>query len=471
MVVCIDPNSTIGRIDPKLHGQFIEFLGECIDEGLWVGEDSPIENERGYRKATLDALRALQPPVIRWPGGCYADTYHWRDGVGPQSERKTTFNENFATYELDDHSFGTDEFLRLCEMLGAEPWININMLSGTVAEMKDWMEYCNRAQPTDLAKEREANGHKAPYGVKYWGIGNEVWAGGGTMSPRTYLNEYSRFASAMPSYDLHFYNWNVDNDADTPTRFDEDGWNAVIEGCLELEDILRDQWRLMNDGLALIHEPEVAMDSKLAHVDLIIGEWGNWHKTAFFARPALKQQVTMRDAITTALTLDLLQRNCDKVTMACNAQTINVLNSLILTEGDRTILTPNYDVFMMYKAHRGMTALDVARNDSEDSAVYTFASRNEDGTQLLINLTNAHMNDGAEVRLHLPCGAQVDSMETLASEDPHDCNTVEHSDLVRTHAVDVDSAVSVHESAGGAELTVTLPAASVSALHVTIRQR
>lgn len=200
MVVCIDPNSTIGRIDPKLHGQFIEFLGECIDEGLWVGEDSPIENERGYRKATLDALRALQPPVIRWPGGCYADTYHWRDGVGPQSERKTTFNENFATYELDDHSFGTDEFLRLCEMLGAEPWININMLSGTVAEMKDWMEYCNRAQPTDLAKEREANGHKAPYGVKYWGIGNEVWAGGGTMTPRTYLNEYRRFASAMPSF-------------------------------------------------------------------------------------------------------------------------------------------------------------------------------------------------------------------------------------------------------------------------------
>lgn len=217
-------------------------------------------------------------------------------------------------------------------MLGAEPWININMLSGTVAEMKDWMEYCNREQPTDLAKEREANGHKAPYGVKYWGIGNEVWAGGGTMTPQTYLDEYRRFASAMPSfttdvfaptemyaiasgpdgnkprervqwtqdffrglveyrqpkidgYDLHFYNWNVDNDADTPTEFDEDGWNTVIEGCLELEDILCDQWRLMNDGLALIHEPEVAMDSKLSHVDLIIGEWGNWHKTAFFARP------------------------------------------------------------------------------------------------------------------------------------------------------------------------------------------
>ena len=176
----------------------------------------------------------------------------------------------------------------------------------------------------------------------------------------------------------------------------------------------------------------------------------------------------MRDAITTALTLDLLQRNCDKVTMACNAQTINVLNSLILTEGDRTILTPNYDVFMMYKAHRGMTALDVARNDSEDSAVYTFASRNEDGTQLLVNLTNAHMNDAAEVRLQLPCRAKVESMETLASEDPHDCNTVGYPDLVRTHTADVDTAVTVRESAGGAELTVALPAASVNALRVTL---
>ncbi len=201
MVVCIDPNSTIGRIDPKLHGQFIEFLLANALMKVYGWERIPrSKTSVATARPLLDALRALQPPVIRWPGGCYADTYHWRDGVGPQSERKTTFNENFATYELDDHSFGTDEFLRLCEMLGAEPWININMLSGTVAEMKDWMEYCNRAQSTDLAKEREANGHKAPYGVKYWGIGNEVWAGGGTMTPRTYLNEYRRFASAMPSF-------------------------------------------------------------------------------------------------------------------------------------------------------------------------------------------------------------------------------------------------------------------------------
>lgn len=505
MSVFIDPNRRIGRIDPRLHGQFIEFLGECIDGGLWVGEDSPIENEHGYRKATLDALRALRPPLIRWPGGCYADTYHWRDGVGP--DRATTFNENFATYELDPHDFGTDEFLRLCEMLGAEPWINVNMLSGSIAEMKEWMEYCNREQGTDLARERAANGHPAPYGVRYWGLGNEVWAGGGTMTPQTYMDEYRRYASAMPSfttdlftptpmvaiasgpdgnkprervkwtedffrllaeyrqpkidgYDLHFYNWNIDDDRDTPTEFDEAGWNRVVGGCLELEDILREQWTLMNQGLALINEPEGPLDSKLDHVDLVVGEWGNWHKTAFLARPALRQQVTMRDAVTTALTLDLLQRNCDKVTMACNAQTINVLNSLILTEGERTVLTPNYDVFMMYRGHRGATALDVPRRDTE-SPVYVFASLGEDSRTLLVDLTNAAMYDAADIDLKFPVDVRLESMTTLAAGDPHECNTADDPDLVRAAGIPVGGDVAQSHA-------VTLPAASVSTLRFTV---
>jgi alpha-N-arabinofuranosidase len=190
MPLHVDPAATIARIAPALHGQFVEFLGTCIDDGIWVGPDSAIPHTDGVRQGVLDALRALRPPVLRWPGGCYADTYHWRDGIGDPARRPTTFNENFGTFEPDDHAFGTDEYLRLCAAIGAEPWINVNMMSGSVAEMRDWMEYCNRAAGTDLARLRAAHGHPEPYGVRLWGIGNEPWGGGGTMTPRTYVDRY-----------------------------------------------------------------------------------------------------------------------------------------------------------------------------------------------------------------------------------------------------------------------------------------
>ncbi|WP_201774799.1 hypothetical protein [Demequina salsinemoris] len=289
MPVSIDPTQTIATIRPALHGQFIEFLGECIDGGIWVGPDSDVQHTDGIRQGVLDALRELEPPVLRWPGGCYADTYHWREGIGPRDQRPTTFNENFGTYELDDHSFGTDEYLRLCEAIGSQPWINVNMMTGTPAEAKDWMEYCNRASGTELADLRAANGHAEPYDVSLWGIGNEPWGGGGIMTAPGYVDAYRAFASAMPrftgsvfetprtyaiasgpdgnkpkervawtkdffsalneyrqppihGYDLHFYNWNIDHEADTPTDFDEAGWDRVIAGCLELEDVIVEQW-------------------------------------------------------------------------------------------------------------------------------------------------------------------------------------------------------------------------------------
>jgi alpha-N-arabinofuranosidase len=476
MTVSIDPAVTIGRINPALHGQFIEFLGSCIDQGIWVGRDSALPNTDGIRQGVLDALRELEPPVLRWPGGCYADTYHWRDGIGDPAARPTTFNENFGTFELDDHAFGTDEYLRLCEEIGAEPWININMMTGDVAEMREWMEYCNRDSGTDLARLRADNGHPERYGVRLWGIGNEPWGGGGTMTPQTYMDAYRAFASGMPSftssvmetssiypiaagpdgnkplervawtrelmqaltsfrqppiaaYDIHFYNWNVDHEEDTPVRFDREGWDRVIHGSLELEDVIEEQWALIQEGLALVPAPEVALGPPpLKHIDLIVGEWGNWHRDAFFARPALFQQVTMRDAITTALTLDILQRNCDKVAVACNAQTVNVLNALILTEGEHTVLTPNYDVFMMYKAHRGATALQVSRVD-EASGVHVFASVTED--VVLVNLINVAMSDEAEVELDFAVPVRLEQVESLASDEPTAHNTADSPDAVR----------------------------------------
>ncbi len=505
MTVFIDPAQRIGVINPALHGQFTEFLGTCIHEGIWVGPDSDIPNTRGYRNDVLDALKQLKPPVLRWPGGCYADMYHWRDGIGPRDQRPVTFNENFGTFAREDNQFGTDEFLQLCEMIGAEPWININMLSGTIQEMKDWMEYCNRAEDTTLSRLRAANGHPEPYNVKYWGLGNEVWAGGGTMTPQTYMDEYRKFASAMPKftssifetspmyaiasgpdtnkpresvtwtqdffaelssyrqppiqgYDMHFYNWNITDPSDTPTEFTREGWNRVINGCLELEDIIHTQSELVRDGLRRIHEPEVAMDTKLEHVDLIIGEWGNWHYSAFTAQPALKQQATMRDAITTALTLDLLQRNCDKVSMACNAQTVNVLNSLILTDGEQMVITPHYDVFMMYQPHRGATALNVPRQDPESGA-YVFASEH-DGV-ITVNITNASMDAQKDVTVQFADAVEILGIKRLEAQDPHTCNTPDNPDAIRAYQVN-----EVHDD--GTELNYTSPAASVSVITARI---
>ena len=270
-------------ISPALHSQFIEHLGSCIYGGLWVRKDSPIPNIEGFRKDILEPLAALRPPVIRWPGGCFADTYHWRDGIG--KDRPVIFNGNFGTNRTEDNSFGTDEFMRLCALTGSKPWLNLNLLSGSVREAVEWAEYCNRTESTALSDMRRENGSDAPYGVEMWGIGNEVWAGGGNMTPEDYTSLYRRFASAMPHFtrpdgsplpqtyilsgpdgnkpkervrwtrdlfkalaryrqpkldaiDLHFYNWNVGPEADEPDGFDEKGWYRVLRGAMEIEGVI-----------------------------------------------------------------------------------------------------------------------------------------------------------------------------------------------------------------------------------------
>lgn len=506
MTVFIDPQKTIDVINPKIHGQFIEFLGHSIDDGIWVGPDSKIPNTNGVRNDVLKILKQLAPPVIRWPGGCYADTYHWQDGIGPRDKRARTFNENFDTFEIDDHQFGTDEFLRLCEELGSKPWINMNMLSGSVSEMKNWMEYVNRKQDTDLARERAKNGHQNPYNVEMWGLGNEVWAGGGTMTPATYMDEYRRYASSVPAfnessadkskmyliasgpdsnkpresvkwtqdffkqlsqyrqpkingYDMHFYNWNIDHEDDTTTQFDEEGWNRVINGCLGIEKLIKDQYTLINNGLKLVPEPEGPLDEKLNHVDLIVGEWGNWHRDSFESRPALQQQVTMRDAITTALSLDVFQRNCDKVTMACTAQTANVLNSVVLTDGDKMVATPNFDVFMMYKDHQNSEALQTLTEDPS-TGVKVFASKKNN--KIIVDLVNTSYKTPEKVDLQFPTDVSVDSMTSLNADDPHDCNTFENPNTIRATEVSVNYSISSKQS-------IKISAASVNTLIFSIK--
>ena len=513
-------------IAPELHSQFIEYLGGCIKGGIWVGKDSDIPNVQGIRKDVIDALAEIAPPVVRWPGGCYADMYHWRDGVGPV--RRETWNTNFTTWESEKNEFGTHEFMALCKAIGARPWININMLSGTTGEMAAWAEYCNREEPTDLSRERAENGSPEAFGVEYWGIGNEVWGGGGKYTAQGYANEYRRYAGAMPrfahmtmeadgpqmkgtptkliasgpdgnkplervhwtkdffqalgeyrlpeiwGYDLHFYNWNMEQ-MDSEIRFDPVDWYRVIHGAMELEDVIREQDTLMKEGLRRIPPEEQGPFAAAVwnpQVQLVVGEWGNWHGAAFRNQPALLQQCTMRDAITTAITMDIFHRNCDIVGMACAAQTVNVLNSLLLTDGSVTIRTPNYHVSKMYMPHRGGTRLipDQAETSIENAysaegiqvpAIYAFASE-KDGT-VTVNIVNASLTQSSEVELTLPPDIRVCiSGQILTADDPHDVNDAMDPDrIVPTEAAGPAIPAVSGSGADGTTFRFTVPSASV----------
>ncbi|MDD3361554.1 MAG: alpha-L-arabinofuranosidase C-terminal domain-containing protein [Hespellia sp.] len=492
-------------IHPELHSQFIEFLGNCISDGIWVGEDSPIPNYDGMRKDVVDALKEIAPPVVRWPGGCYADMYHWRDGVG--ADRKTTWNENFGTYEEEKNEFGTHEFMKFCELIGAKPWLNINMLKGSVEEMVEWAEYCNRKEATTLSQERKSNGSEEPFQVEFWGIGNECWAGGGNYTAQSYATEYRKYASSMPNFkpvdffhpvdgidmkliacgpdgnkpkervrwtreffralgefrtpkihafDMHFYNWNIKDLEASETVFTEEEWYQVVEGCMELEDIILEQSELIREGVERLPEAEGDFPGNETHCDLIIGEWGNWHGRAFLNRPALYQQCTMRDAVTTALTLDIFHRNCDKVTMACVAQTVNVLNSLILTEGEHMILTPNYYVFEMYKVHRGGTVLGI-QTESEKETVYTFASEKDD--IISINIVNTDYQKEQTIQLELENEYDFWEADTLCSESPMDFNSVEEPQKIQPRKGKTPECLS---EAAYKIWSITVPGASVN---------
>ncbi|MDD2534473.1 MAG: alpha-L-arabinofuranosidase C-terminal domain-containing protein [Eubacteriales bacterium] len=472
-----------GQIQPELHGQFLEHLGTCIDGGIWVGEDSTIANDQGLRHEVVAALERLAPPLVRWPGGCFADTYHWRDGIGPRDKRPATYNANFGTHTIEKNGFGTHEFMALCRRIGAKPWLNVNMLSGTVAEMVEWAEYCNRDEGTALAAERKAHGDATPFAVDYWGIGNESWAGGGNYTPEGYVAEYRKYATAFPGFvktsmkdwmtvkdptvliavgpdgnkplervqwtkrlfkafadfrqprlhaiDLHFYNWNIETPQDTVTTFNEADWYRVLAGAMEIESVIHEQYRLIEDGLAEYPVVEGPFAQK-HHCDLIIGEWGNWHSLDPNAPSALWQQSTIRDALTTAITLDIFHRNCDKLKAACVAQTVNVLNALILTDGEATILTPSYHVFDLYKVHRNGQRLDcdIQTAPSQAGVPETFGFASEKAGIISVNIIHADMRLAKTIELSFAGHVEFIAAQTLHSDSPLAFNSAENPNRV-----------------------------------------
>ena len=380
-VITLNPRRTKGTISKNIYGHFSEHLGRCIYQGYFVGKDSPIPNVNGIRKDVVEALRNIRIPVLRWPGGCFADEYHWEDGVGPQESRKRMVNTHWG-YVVEDNSFGTHEFMDLCSQLGCEPYVNGNVGSGTVREMSEWVEYLNSDGDSSVVRRRWANGRKDPWGVRYWGVGNENWGCGGNMRPEYYADEFRRYQTYCRNYGknrlyriacganvddyrwtevlmeragrymdaltLHYYTvCNVWEKKGSATEFDTSAFYRTLVRAARMEELVTRHSQIMDK-----YDPA-------KRVGLIVDEWGCWHDVEPGTNPGfLYQQNTMRDAMVAAITLDIFNKHCDRVVMANLAQTINVLQSVILTEGDKMVLTPTYHVFDLYKAHQDAQEID-----------------------------------------------------------------------------------------------------------------
>ncbi len=480
ILVTIDLDRPIARINPLIYGHFAEHLGTLIYDGFWVGPESPIKNKNGIRTDVVEALKKIKPPVMRWPGGCFADDYHWQDGIGPREGRPRRLNLHWDGVE--SNHFGTHEFFELCAQLGCESYICGNVGSGTVREMRDWIEYMNVEQETTLTQQRTQNGSPDPLGVFYFGVGNENWGCGGNMSPDYYANEYKRYATyvAAASKNVLFkiacgangddYDWtrgfftnitgnqNQTRDrlsmvngfaihyycgtAGTATEYTEAQWYQLLAQALRMEEILLNHRKVM-DGF----DPR-------RKVWLIVDEWGAWHRPLASTNPRwLMQQNTIRDALVAAMTLDIFNRHADIVYMTNIAQVVNVLQALILTDGSRILMTPTYHVYEMYAPHQGGQSLPIqVKSDSilyspptgtsQAGAVpHVSGSCSRKGSEVTLTLVNAHASENAEVTIKWRGKEALEprTWQTLVAADIHAHNTFEKPGEVVLHQQKIES--------------------------------
>lgn len=493
------PGPVISR---DIFGQFAEQLGEGIYGGIWVGPDSPIPNVRGIRSDVVAALRALKVPNVRWPGGCHADHYDWRDGVGPVAERKT--HVSMWGGAMDTNRFGTDEFMDFLDQIGSEAYVSVNVGSGTPQQAADWLEYMTVDQPTTLGKERAANGHSAPWRIKYLGLGNESWGCGGAMSPEHYVEQMKLFATFANSYhpdqaasfikapaspmrkvavgqelgktsyteavmqawkDRAPYAWNIDALSlhyytgdplpmmSPSTGFGEKEYAATLRNTLKMETMIAEHSAIMDR-----YDP----DRKVA---LSIDEWGLWLRPISKNFLFLRQQNSMRDAIAAALNLDIFARHADRVRMANIAQMINVIQSMILTDNEKMLLTPTYHIYRMYVPFQDAKLLQVRL----DAGEYRFgdvvlprldaiAARASDG-KVWLSLTNVDPGKPAEVDIAaLGFTARAASGEVLTAPKVDAVNTFDAPDAVAPRPV--------HYAPVGGRLLLRVPAASVTVLRL-----
>ena len=448
-------NVDLGKetISKFIYGHFAEHLGHCIYGGIYVGESSSIPNTRGIRNDVVEALKEIAPSVVRWPGGCFADTYHWKDGIGPHDKRPSIINTHWGGV-TEDNSFGTHEFLDFCELIGAEPYICVNVGSGTVQEAAEWVEYVNSDAKSPMTDLRKKNGREKPWQVKYWAVGNESWGCGGNMTPDYYADLYKRFSTYMrpgrpyrvasggtdpdfewtetilrktqkfrnliQGYSFHYYTfchgW---DDKSSATQFDENDWFYTMKNTLVMEERLERHIALMDE-----YDPE-------NRIGLIADEWGNWFTVEPGTNPDfLYQQNTVRDAVTAALYLNIFNNHAKRVKMANIAQFVNVLQAMILTKEDQIVKTPTFYVFKMYKVHHDATLLPI--NMTCDDYIYngmvlpsisTTASIDKDGA-IHVSLCNIDMHNNRSIVIDLRGSEKLSysSAEIITAPNENDYN-------------------------------------------------
>ncbi|MGC1424967.1 MAG: alpha-L-arabinofuranosidase C-terminal domain-containing protein [Terracidiphilus sp.] len=494
----VDASKPGAKIDRNIFGQFAENLGHGLYEGIWVGPDSSIPNTRGIRNDVVAALKELKVPNVRWPGGCFADQYHWRKGIGPRDKRPATVNSAWGDV-IDTNAFGTDEFMDFIQQIGSTPYVSVNVGSGTTQEAAEWLEYMTAAAPTALAKERAANGHPEPYKVGFLGLGNESWDCGGAMTPDYYVSlmkVYSRFVinmnpaqrskdqmlkiavgpgtpdatwteAVMQAWKKHTWAWDINGVSlhwytvpngwppSTPSeKFGLDDYVKTIKSTLFMDEFLRKQEAVMDR-----YDPE-------KKVTLSVDEWGAWHAPLTGSNPAfLVQQNSVRDAILASLNLNIFARHADRVRMANIAQMINVLQAMILTDKEKMVLTPTYYVFKMYVPFQDATFIPVtfdAGTYAHGSVILphvdAIAAKGADG-KLLLEITDLDAESPATIDVDVAgIVAKSAKAETLTGVAVDSINTFDSPSTV----VPKPTAVKVQNG----KLSLTVASRSVTVISI-----
>ena len=488
--VVINVDKGTEKISKNIYGHFAEHLGNCIYGGFWVGEDSDIPNTRGIRNDVIAALREINPPVIRWPGGCFADYYHWKDGIGPRDQRPSIINSTWGGV-TEDNSFGTHEFLDLCQLIDAEPYVCINVGSGTVQEAADWVEYINSNNKSPLTDLRKKNGRNKPWNVKFWAVGNESWGCGGNMTPDYYADLFKRFSTYLRAgnlyrvasggtdadfnwtktilrktekyqhliqgYSFHYYTfchgWNNKSSA---TSFNENDWFHTMKKTLLMEKILIGHIAVMDQ-----YDPE-------NKIGLIADEWGNWFDVEPGTNPGfLYQQNTLRDAVTASLYLNIFNNYARRVKMANIAQTINVLQAMLLTKDDMLVKTPTFYVFKMYKVHQDATSLPLDIKCEQYSfdnmtlpAISGSASKDSTGT-IHLSLCNIDPNHKKDIDIELKTADKISKVKGKIITAP---SMNAYNDFGKPENVDIKSFSDYHLK--GKIITILVPSKSVITLEI-----